>query len=62
MCSWLKDLQNSIEEPWESQGMERRQKDGLEQGTVVRGQREKILNGQMGDKRFGDESGVRLQH
>ena len=26
-----------------------------EQGTVVRGQREKIQNEQMGDKRFGNE-------
>ena len=26
------------------------------------GQREKIENGQMGDKRFGDEGGAREQH
>ena len=32
------------------------------QGTVVRGRREKIYNGQMGDKRFGDEGGARVQH
>ena len=33
------------------------QKYSQEQGTVVGGQREKIYNGKMGDKRFGDESG-----
>ena len=42
------------------------QKDSWEQGTVVREdtkwQREKIQNGQMGDKRFGDKGGVRVQH
>ena len=38
------------------------QKDSQEQGTVVRGQREKIQNGQMGDKRLGDEGGEREQH
>ena len=37
------------------------QKESQEQETVVEGQREKISNGQMGDKRFGDESGVREQ-
>ena len=39
-CSWLEDLQHSIEEPWESQGEERRQevqKYSQEQGTVVEG-------------------------
>ena len=29
---------------------------------VVRGQRGKIQNGQMGDKRFEDEGGVEMQH
>ena len=29
---------------------------------MVRGQREKIQNWPMGDKRFGDESGARVQH
>ena len=29
---------------------------------VVRGQREKIQNGQMGDKRFGNEGGVEVLH
>ena len=29
---------------------------------VVEGQREKIYNGQMGDKKFGDEGGAREQH
>ena len=38
------------------------QKDSWEQGTVVRGQREKIQNGQMGYKRFGDKGGARVQH
>ena len=28
---------------------------------VVGGQQEKIQNGQMGDKKFGDESGAREQ-
>ena len=39
-CSWLEDLQHSIEEPSESQGerKEEVQKDSQEQGTVVRGQ------------------------
>ena len=38
------------------------QKDSQERGTVVGGQREEIYNGQMGDKRFGDEGGARVQH
>ena len=38
------------------------QKDSQERGTVVGGQREKIYNGQMGDKRFGGEGGARMQH
>ena len=29
---------------------------------VMRGQREKIQNGQMGDKRFEDEGGAGVQH
>ena len=29
---------------------------------MVRGQREKIQNGQTGDKRFEDEGGARVQH
>ena len=29
---------------------------------MVRGQREKIQNGQMWDKRFEDEGGVGVQH
>ena len=29
---------------------------------MVRGKGEKILNGQMGDKRFGDEGGARVLH
>ena len=29
---------------------------------VEEGQREKIENGQMGDKKFGDEGGAREQH
>ena len=37
-------------------------KDSQEQGTVVRGQREKILNGPTGDKRFEDEGGAGVQH
>ena len=37
-CSWLGDLQHSIEEPCESQLEERRQ----EQGTVVKGKRKEI--------------------
>ena len=37
------------------------QKENQELGTVVEGQREKIYNGQMGDKRFGDEDGAREQ-
>ena len=44
---------------------ERRQetkKDSQEQETVVRGQREKILNGQMRDKRFEDKGGKRVQY
>ena len=43
-------------------GEERRQKESQEQGTVVRGQRKEIYNGQMGDGRFGDEGGARVQH
>ena len=38
------------------------QKDSQEQGTEVRGQREEIQNGQMGDRRFGDEGGAGVQH
>ena len=38
------------------------QKYSQERGTVVGGQREKIYNGQMGDRRFGDEGGARVQH
>ena len=38
------------------------QKDSQERGTVVGGQREKIYNGQKGDKRFGVEGGARVQH
>ena len=44
-CSWLEDLQHSIEEPSESQGEERRQevqKYSQEQGTVVEGQGKEI--------------------
>ena len=37
------------------------QKDNQERGTVVGGQREEICNGQMGDKRFGDKGGARVQ-
>ena len=37
------------------------QKENQEQGTVVRVQREKIYNWQMGYKRFGDEGGAREQ-
>ena len=29
---------------------------------MVKGQRKEIQNGQMGDKRFGDEGGARVQH
>ena len=29
---------------------------------MVRGQREKIQNGQTGDKRFEDEGGAEVQH
>ena len=29
---------------------------------VVRGQVEEMKNGQMGDKRFGDDGGARVQH
>ena len=39
----------------------RTQKENQEQGTVEGGQREKIYNGQMEDKRFGDEDGAREQ-
>ena len=38
------------------------QKDSQEQGAVVRGQREKIQNGQRGDKRFEDRGGAEVQH
>ena len=38
------------------------QKYSQEQGTMVGGQREEIYNGKMGDKKFGDESGARVQH
>ena len=38
------------------------QKDSQEQGTVVRGQREKIQNEQTGDKKFEDDGGVGVQH
>ena len=38
-------------------------KESQEQGMVVGGgQRKEIYNGQMGDKRFGDEGGARVQH
>ena len=42
--------------------MQEVQKDSQERGTVVEGQREKIYNGQMGDRRLGDEGGGRVQH
>ena len=38
------------------------QKYSQEQGTVVRGQGKEILDGQVGDKKFGDEGGARVQH
>ena len=38
------------------------QKGSQEQGTVVREQREKMRNGQMRDKRFGDQGGAGVQH
>ena len=38
------------------------QKDSQEQRAVVEGQREKIYNEEMGDKRFGVEGGARVQH
>ena len=38
------------------------QKYSQEQGTEVRRQRKEIYDGQMGDKRFGDEGGARVQH
>ena len=41
--------------------MQEAQKKSQEQGTVEEGQREKISNGQMGDKKFGDEGGTREQ-
>ena len=37
-------------------------KGGQEQGTVVREQKKEIYNGQMGDKRFGDDGGAKVQH
>ena len=40
----------------------RESKNSQGQGAVVRGQREKIQNGQTGDKRFENEGGVRVQH
>ena len=36
-------------------------KKSQEQGTVVEGHREKIQNGQMGNKWFGDEGGEKVQ-
>ena len=36
-------------------------KKSQEQGTVMEGQREKIQNGQMEDKKFGDKGGAREQ-
>ena len=38
------------------------QKYSQEQGTVVGGQGKEIYNGQMGDKKFGDKGGARVQH
>ena len=38
------------------------QKYSQERGTVVGGKREEIYNGQMGDTRFGDDGGARMQH
>ena len=46
-------------------GAERRQeaqKDSQEQGAVMKGQREKIQNGQKGDKWFEFEGGAEKQH
>ena len=37
-------------------------KDSHKQGTVTRGQREKIQNGQMGDKKFEDDGGAGVKH
>ena len=37
--------------------MQEAKKDGQEQGTVVRGQREKIQSGPTGDKKFEDKPG-----
>ena len=37
-------------------------KDSQEQGTVVKGQREKTQNGPTEDKRFKDEGGVGVQY
>ena len=38
------------------------QKYSQERGTVVGGQWEEIYNGQMEDKKFGDEGDARVQH
>ena len=38
------------------------QKYSQELGMVVGGQRKEIKDEQMGDKRFGDEGGARVQH
>ena len=49
----------SLKNPERVRGERRQeaQKDRQDQGTVVRGQREKIQNGLTGDKRFKDEVG-----
>ena len=38
------------------------QKYSQERGTVLRGKREEVYNGQMEDKKFGDEGDARVQH
>ena len=53
-CSWLEDLQHSI-------GTLKEEAGGAEGQPGAR-EGEKIQNGQMGDKRFGDEGGVRVLH
>ena len=36
--------------------------DSHEQGTVVKGRREKIQNGPLGNMKFEDEGGAGVQH
>ena len=63
-ASDLKTFSVPLKNPKRVRGERRQgaQKGSQEQGTMVKGQREKIQNGPTRDKKFGDEGGAVVQH